>query len=137
MKLTVELDTGAASRLLADIGDPLERSYGLMSVLADSLADYEREVFATRGHGQWAPLHPVTIAQKGSNRPLVNTGSLLANLTDVDVVGDSVKVDGGPVAGYMRRGARGIPKRDPAPAPDRGDVDTFATTLLDALIPRR
>ena len=40
-----------------------------------------QEAFATRGFGNWAPNAPYTIAQKGSDSPLIDTGELRRSIT--------------------------------------------------------
>lgn len=42
---------------------------------------HEREIFATKGHGIWPPNSPRTIARKGRDQPLVDTGRLQRALT--------------------------------------------------------
>lgn len=40
-----------------------------------------QEAFATRGFGNWAPNAPYTIARKGSDSPLIDTGELRRSIT--------------------------------------------------------
>lgn len=40
-----------------------------------------QEAFATRGFGQWKPNAPLTIALKGSDSPLIDTGELRKSVT--------------------------------------------------------
>lgn len=40
-----------------------------------------QEAFETRGDGQWAPNAPRTIAEKGSDSPLIDTGQLRRAIT--------------------------------------------------------
>ena len=39
------------------------------------------EAFETSGDGKWAPNAPYTIAMKGSNKPLIDTGELRKSIT--------------------------------------------------------
>lgn len=39
------------------------------------------EAFATSGDGKWAPNAPITIAMKGSSKPLIDTGELRKSIT--------------------------------------------------------
>lgn len=40
-----------------------------------------QDAFATRGFGNWAPNAPRTIAEKGSDSPLIDTGQLRRSIT--------------------------------------------------------
>lgn len=40
-----------------------------------------QDAFATRGFGEWAPNAPSTIAQKGSDSPLIDTGELRRSIS--------------------------------------------------------
>lgn len=134
MLIDIGADTTDAHQFLERIADRLDDRTGMLELLGDLLVDYETDVFATSGHGTWAPLDPATIAGKGSNRPLVDTGELLKALTgDSDTQGESVEVTGTDYAGYLKGGARGMPKRDPAPGPTHADVEHWAHELLGYL----
>lgn len=137
MQLVIEADVAPAVRMVDDIADRVDQEHTLLQILGDELTEYEAEVFATSGHGAWAPLDPATIAYKGSGQVLVDTGSLLEQLTSsssVRVDGESVSVQGTDYAGYLKRGARGMPQRDPAPAPRGGEPDRWAHQLLDFVV---
>lgn len=136
MHLEVEWQAGPAVRRLARIGDRLDDPRGLLQHLVPELHDYEREVFATGGHGEWAPNAPGTVEDKGSSRILVNSGLLLDELTgNSDVMGETLSVGSTrPYAGYLRSGARGMPKRDPAPAPDGATVRSWGSELLTYVV---
>lgn len=136
MLLEFQADTDAAARRLEQMADRVEDS-ALMDILSDELVQYETDVFATSGHGQWAPLDPTTIAGKGSSRVLVHTGALLEQLTSSSsarVSGDSVVLEGTEYSGYLKAGARGMPKRDPAPAPRGGEPEQWAHQLLNFIV---
>ena len=47
-----------------------------------------QEAFETRGYGQWKENSPATIARKGSDMPLVDTGALRASISS-EVVNDN------------------------------------------------
>lgn len=55
-----------------------------VGVLAENVVD---EAFETRGSGKWAPNSPVTIARKGSDSPLIDTGKLRRSITSKVYVG--------------------------------------------------
>lgn len=48
----------------------------LLDILGLKVLDIIQQAFESRGFGQWAPNAPSTIAQKGSDFPLVNTSQL-------------------------------------------------------------
>ena len=114
----------------------LDRPRTALEVLGDLFEDYERDVFATRGRGQWAGLDPATAKLKNSGRVLVDTGNLLRELTRAHIDSESVYVDAGDAhyAKYLRDGARGMPKRDPAPEPPAATVAAWADELLAFLV---
>lgn len=45
------------------------------------------EAFTSSGFGQWAPNAPTTVREKGSSRPLINTGQLRRSITSEVVNG--------------------------------------------------
>lgn len=139
MQLLVEADVRDAGELLQGIVDRLDNPRGALTLLGGLLADYEREVFATRGFGRWPADDPATVSLKNSGRVLVDTGGLLENLTDAQIDGDSVKVNQGTSkqAAFLKRGARGMPRRDPAPMPDQNRVADWADQLLGYLVDGR
>lgn len=134
------VDATAADTMLEGLLDRIEDPDPLLRFLGEEILDYEAEVFATGGFGVWAPLDPYTVKAKGSSRILVDTGGLLDELTrpggrSVRVVGDAVEVvSDDPVAGYLARGARGMPKRDPAPSPPASRVELWAEDLLGFIV---
>lgn len=135
MQLVVEPDVEAAHQLLDGVADRLENPREILQILGDAIVEYEEDVFATRGHGAWAPLSPATIAEKGGNRILVDTGGLLDALTSTPAVqGESVGVSAPDYAGYLKGGARGMPRRDPAPEPDGAQAEDWAREVLGYLV---
>lgn len=134
--LHFELDNRASRLLLGELVDRLEQPRGMQSLLVDVLADYEEQVFGTRGLGRWASDDPDTIAAKGNGRVLVDTGNLLDELTNPIIEGEGVRVSAGDAdyAGFLKRGSRGMPRRDPAPEPPQGTVEGWAEQLLGYLI---
>lgn len=58
---------------------------GLLDVVANAVAlgavETIDEAFETNGFGNWAPNSPLTIAMKGSEMPLVDTGRLRGSIT--------------------------------------------------------
>ena len=70
-----------ARRRLDEIGDRASDLSGAWDRLLPQLRREQRIVFATRGHGRWPANDPKTIRQKGHDRPMVDSGKLLAALT--------------------------------------------------------
>lgn len=132
-ELSVEVDSAEAQRLLADIYGRLDVRSGVGRIMSEALVEYVEDVFDSGGHGKWARLDPATVKAKRSNRVLVDTGTLLDALTDPKVRGDSVAVSAGPDAYYatfLKEGARGTPKRDPAPEPTHGFIQDLSEQLV-------
>lgn len=132
----IEVEDRAAVRLLDDIGDRLNRPEQLLDVLVDEVHEYERDVFATGGHGTWPGLSPATVAGKGSSQMLVDSGDLLAALTNnADLLGDEAAVTADVAyAGFHKSGTGRMPRRDPAPAPPESVTGEWARTLLDVIV---
>lgn len=136
------VDATAADLMLEGILERIDNPDPLLRYLAGEILDYEAEVFATAGFGTWSPLDPDTILAKGSSRILVDDGDLLADLTsaraDVEISGDTVTIaTDHPAAEYLKRGARGMPKRDPAPEPPPARVEKMAEGLLGFIVAGR
>lgn len=119
----------------------MDNPKSLLLLMADEIRDYEKTVFASAGLGTWGALDPSTVAEKHGGRILVDTGGLLKSLTSRGgggvqrIAGDSVTVATTEISAVMaQRGARGMPKRNPAPKPSSGIVQGWARTLLGALI---
>lgn len=134
----VEVDTTQAKALLDAISGKVETAGPILDLLGDLLRVYEAELFASQGFGTWAPLAAITVAQKGHGRVLVDTGGLLRALTSpnaVRVVGEAVVISTiERSAGYLKKGARGMPKRDPAPEPPARVQRTWADKVTDYLL---
>lgn len=89
--LTADVDPGPFPTLR----DRLEKPRGLLGELAQAVADYERDVFATGDGGEWAANDPMTVALKGSSRPLIDSGELFRELTSptsARIFGDAVEL---------------------------------------------
>lgn len=129
---------GPTSRLQG-MADRLTHTGPLMKMLAHGLEEYEREVFATSGRGTWAPDDPDTVELKGTGRTLVDSGNLLRELTSAKISGDTVRVVNGDAfyARFLRDGDRGMPRRNPAPAPPRSTVSKWADQVLGYVIDGR
>jgi len=136
--IDIDVDTRAAERFLGDIFDRVDQPRPLLQLLAGELRAYEEEVFATAGFGTWAALDPSTVRAKGSSRILVDTAGLLDSLTKPGaerITEESVTLlSDSPAAAYLKRGARGMPKRDPAPVPPASKVSEWAQDLLGYLV---
>lgn len=129
MDLLIAADVAPARRLVGDIADRVDDGHSLLALLGEELVDYEREAFATSGFGTWAP------SIKGSGRTLVDTGDLLRFLTGrPDITGESVETKAPAYAGYLKAGARGMPKRDPSPQPDTAHVQRWAQSVLGFIV---
>lgn len=137
MLLDVDAETDRAHRLLHGIVDRLEDEGSMLRVVGQEMHDYLGRVFDTANFGQWAPLAPATVAEKGSSRILIDTGGLLDDLTGDRgrIQGESIFIDTDEVsAGYLKAGARGMPQRDPAPEPPGYIVHDWAEQLLEHLV---
>lgn len=136
--LDVDFEAGGAERLLHGMKDRLDSPDRLLSTLAEDLQAYEREAFDTRGHGTWAPNDPVTVALKGHDRVLVDSGGLLDELTSDSAIStrgeDLTLSTSNPAAAFAKRGARGAPARNPIPEPDGEDVNDWADQLLGYIV---
>jgi len=62
---------------IAETGDFMS----LAIMIGTAAVEQIQESFNTDGFGQWAPNSPYTVAQKGSAKPLVDTGSLRQAIT--------------------------------------------------------
>ncbi len=133
--ISIDVDTAAGRALLGELVDVINGDRRMRDLAGDLLADYEAEVFGTQGFGQWAPNDPSTVRAKGSGRVLVDTGGLMAEMTSQG----SVRSDGDGYAittdresaGYLKRGARGMPVRDAAPEPTQAVAERWADQVLN------
>lgn len=133
MDVDFDFNADGALRRLEGMADRIE-SRSLLEQLTPDMQSYEEELFATEGHGEWAPNAPGTVENKGgSGRVLVHTGALMADLTSGrgDVSGDTLTLRTSQAyAGYLRRGARGMPPRDPAQPPESRTTQQWGSHLL-------
>lgn len=137
--LDIDVEGRRALGLLDDIGDRLGRPDEMLDLLVDRVHEYERDLFATGGNGQWPALSSKTVALKGSSRVLVDTGGLLDDLTsDRDLLSDEAVV-GTDVAyaGFLKTGTGRMPRRDPAPAPSEEKVADWCEDLLGYVVDGR
>lgn len=140
-RLSVDVDVDVAAGMLDELAGKIENPRPLLTVLADEIRDYERQVFATRGFGRWPAVDAETARRKRGGRVLVDTGDMLAALTRYpardavqDFTTDSVTVATTDVAAIMHQHGRHVPKRNPAPAPTRTHVRQWADAALRALL---
>lgn len=133
------LEDDAARRLLHDISDRVDHPAGLLDVLVDEIHDYERDVFATGGHGTWPALAEGTLRQKAGSRVLVDSGDLLDQLTsNKDLLSDEAVVAADVEhARFHRYGTSRMPRRDPTPTPPGAVVEDWARTALDYIVDGR
>jgi phage gpG-like protein len=59
-----------------------KKVYKILGMAAEGIV---KDAFRTSGYGQWPPNTPETIAKKGSSKPLIDEGTLMASVTS-DVV---------------------------------------------------
>lgn len=131
-----ELQARGALDRLDDMHDRLNRPEQLLDVLVDELHEYERDVFATRGHGEWPALSDSTVRQKSGGQLLVDSGDLLQALTsNKDLLGDEASVTADTTyAGFHKNGTSRMPRRDPSPEPPESVTGEWARTLLDLIV---
>jgi hypothetical protein len=139
VRLIVEVDASVPRDHLRQMSQRAGDARPLMTLLARDLEDYERDVFTTRGFGAWPADDSDTVEQKGSTRVLVDTGGLLRQLTSARIMGETVIVDQGShfYARFLRDGDRGMPRRNPAPRPERRHVQKWADNLVHFIITGR
>lgn len=129
MRLDVIVDADRALDMVTTIMQRASEPTPLLQIAAEEMAVYATDVFASRAWGAWAPNDPAWARAKGGGRVLVDTGNLLASLTQPHVHDAVRRVVGEqmlystkhPAAEHLKRGSRGMPKRDPLPEP-RPDV---------------
>jgi hypothetical protein len=133
VRLLVEADTGSTVENLQQIIGRLERPIGALLLLGKALEDYERDEFATSGHGQWQADEPVTQKLKHSGRVLIDTGHLMDQLTRAHIDGDDVYLDAGD-ADYARFQSR---RRNPVPAPALSTIGRWGDQAGNYLVTGR
>lgn len=83
--MKLEVDVIGLDKVEAHLTTFRERLDQPQPVFKNDIASYfraiERRRFETEGDGQWPALNPNTIRKKGSSRPMVDSGGLLASLT--------------------------------------------------------
>jgi hypothetical protein len=134
-QLFIEVDTTDADETLAELS---ERTTGILTtrsgvgkIMSEALVEYVDDVYKTGHSGKWAKLDPATVKAKRSRRVLVDTGELLKNLSKPQARGDAVIATAGSsfYASFLKDGARGTPKRDPAPEPPHDFVQDVAAEV--------
>lgn len=132
--LGVIADTRDASKTLGNTADRLESPNPALRHLADELARYEQEVFASSGNGQWPALSPDTVRIKGHGRALIDTGGLLDAFTTASVVDDDTVAVPTNAPAYTKYVAR---RRNPSPQPPRYLAIEWAEVLLGYVVDGR
>lgn len=138
MRLLVDVDVSGPVDQLHQMTERT-RSSQLMRILADDLEEYETRMFRTRGDGEWARNDADTVEQKGGGPVLVDQGKLMRNLTRARIEGDSAIVSQGTAfyGSFLRDGDRGMPRRNPAPKPERSDLETMGSHLVRFILTGR
>lgn len=135
--MVIDADTAAAERMVHDIGGRVTDQL-VLNLIGEAMTDYEVALFAAGGRGQWAALDAATIAAKGHGRVLIDTGDLMQAATGAyTVMGDDVTVNLPEYAQYLRAGARGMPRRDPAPVPEGATLEEWADQVLSYMLEGR
>ena len=120
----------------------------VLRLIGKGLQQREAEAFATGGFGQWAPLSPSTIAAKGHDTILVDTGDLMASLTEEGAEGALFEVNGSELhfgtnltsedgtyyPGLLRTGTSRMPARDPLPELDESDLLLFSKAIQTYIV---
>ena len=131
----------AAVNSLADqIKNPDQQ---LMRRIGDATLEDLDQRFMTRGYGTWAPLSAATIARKGNDMVLIDTGAMYAS-SKVEIAGPAVRVTvpyGGvnhntSVPAYHQQGTRRMPQRkivEFTPQLRLNLIDAMVTWLVDML----
>ncbi|MBB3041020.1 hypothetical protein [Nocardioides soli] len=134
--LDIDVEGRRALGLLDDIGDRLGRPDEMLDLLVDRVHEYERDLFASGGNGQWPALSAKTVALKGSSRVLVDSGDLLADLTTArDLMGDeAVVASDRAYARFHKSGTGRMPRRDPSPQPPEQLVAQWSEDLLGYVV---
>lgn len=134
LTITAEVDAGLLDAMLQQ----LEQPRALLEVAGEAMIEYQQEVFATQGFGSWEGNDPVTVAEKGSGRVLVDMGNLLDELTSpgsLKYSGDTVTLSTSHLGAVMaKRGARGAPVRNASPPPQNRHLEQWADRILGALV---
>lgn len=65
-------------RLVAEEGKPASDALGIVGLKAQQIS---QDAFTNGGYGNWTPLSPTTIEEKGSSQILIDTGALGQSIT--------------------------------------------------------
>jgi phage gpG-like protein len=130
--IKVKVDASKFGRRLAKLEAPLRARTPMLHVIGRTGVVWVQENIARRGAwrqpGGWTPLRPNTVAAKGHNRPLVDTGDLALSFR-YTIFGGTVRIrSDSPIAGFHEFGTKGpynIPRNPPMPA---GKYLAFMTT---------
>lgn len=135
--LSIDVEASDLLKWFGAIRDRLDDPEEALAVLIEDVNRYEADLFGSQGGGQWAADDPATALLKGSARVLVDSGNLLAQMTNAQVDdSDSVILDAGdaPYIKPLRAGANGSPPRDPAPTPPERELEDWAEHMLDVIV---
>ena len=80
--LQEEVNKGAKKIMACFEARDIKKAYALLGIAAEAVI---QKAFASRGFGLWKPNAPLTIAKKGSDSPLIDTGQLRKSVTSAVV----------------------------------------------------
>ena len=66
-----------------DMFEKNRKAYDQVSLIGLKAVQIVQDAFTNQGYGNWQPLSPVTIEQKGSSQILIDTGTLRGSITHV------------------------------------------------------
>jgi len=134
----LDVDARELERLAERFQRLIERTENLrpaLRLLEDVVEDARKEQFRT-GAG-WAALKRSTVARKGNNKKLIDSGALRDSIVNHprvkytnNTLDMSVSLTQHPEAKYLKSGARGMRKRDPA----RVNVDKVKSDAREVLL---
>ena len=142
MEFKLDVDLRPALAMLDDIATRAEDADWMLDALTEDARAHIQKAFDSQGFGRWPANDPAWAAAKSRGRVLQNTGALLDSLVDDhhplgvrQVRGDAVTVSTRhPAAAHLKRGARGMPRRDPVPAAPSSTRRKMAERLLTGLV---
>jgi phage gpG-like protein len=119
--IKVKVDATKLGRKLKALEKPLRNRTPMLHVIGRTGVEWVRENIARRGAwrqaGGWPPLRPNTVAAKGHDNPMVDSGELALSFR-YTIFGGTVRIrSDNPVAAFHEFGTRG-----PYPIPKSGQM---------------